>query len=129
MKKLPASYKKHSSGLWVPKNGGAVYKEIGDQWIAMHIGKRGKAPNHLYPYVCYKGKRYYVHQLVVETYLKDLPYVEKKAPKGTPLEINHIDHNVKNYKVSNLERVTRAQNQSHRYGHKFYRSMYRREDK
>ncbi len=51
-------------------------------------------------------KDYYIHRLVVSAFIRPL------KPKE---EINHIDGNKTNNNVSNLEIVTRCENQDHAY--------------
>lgn len=67
----------------------------------------GKQP---YYYVtlskCGKNKKQFVHRLVAETFIEN--------PFCLP-QVNHIDGNVHNNNVSNLEWVTNAQNTQHAY--------------
>ena len=49
-------------------------------------------------------KTFNVHRLVADAFIKQVPSAE---------EINHIDGNKENNSVSNLERVTRSENQLH----------------
>lgn len=51
-------------------------------------------------------KRFYIHRLVA------MSFIENKENKE---EVNHIDGNRKNNKLSNLEWVTRSENHYHRY--------------
>ena len=55
-----------------------------------------------------KRKSWNVHQLVAMTFLKDF------SLKG--LEVDHIDRNPQNNKVSNLRMVTKRKNQENRIG-------------
>lgn len=59
-----------------------------------------------YPAVYFKGKSYYAHRLV-------WVLVNGPIPKG--YEIDHIDRNPLNYRLSNLRLVTRSQNSFNRY--------------
>lgn len=67
----------------------------------------------------HNGKRYgrYVHRLVWETFMGDIP-------EG--LEINHIDHNKLNNSLSNLELVSHSDNLKKAFKkHGYFGSMFR----
>ena len=60
----------------------------------------------LYDKMAKKDKSVYVHRIVAETFLDNL---ENKK------EINHKDGNPQNNNVTNLEWVTRSENEQHKY--------------
>lgn len=55
-----------------------------------------------------KQHRYYIHRLVAETFIPN---------NDNLLEINHIDRNTSNNKVSNLEWCSRLTNERHKLKH------------
>ena len=55
-----------------------------------------------------KTKSFYVHRLIAIAYIPN--------PDDLP-EVNHIDSNRENYALSNLEWVSRSDNQLHAYAH------------
>ena len=59
-----------------------------------------------YHFISYAGTTFLIHSLIWETFVGDIP-------KG--LQINHIDGNKSNNRLSNLELVTPAENIHHAY--------------
>jgi hypothetical protein len=51
-------------------------------------------------------KNYYIHRLVAAAFIDEIPY---------KMEVNHLDGNKSNNKLSNLEILTRSDNQKHSY--------------
>lgn len=88
--------------VWSIKNNRPIsqYKTVssdttkrGEGYLRVELNKNGK------------GKKYFVHRLVAET------FIDKPSPDAT--FVNHIDGNKSNNCVSNLEWVTHRQNVDH----------------
>lgn len=58
-----------------------------------------------YSRVRYQKKYYYLHRIIAQKFIGDI----------TGLEVNHKDGNRSNNHISNLELVTRSENQIHSY--------------
>lgn len=80
---------------------GEVHSSFSGRLLKPYIGPNG------YPYVTFRdNKKRYVHRLVAEAYLGLDPSV-----KG--LEVNHLNFDRSDCRLSNLEVVTPSQNKSH----------------
>lgn len=75
---------------------------------------------HFYMYVSLNGKKHYVHRLVATTFLNNLNKLR---------EVNHLDFNKLNNKISNLEWVTSAQNKVHYKLSKYSKETYEKKIK
>lgn len=63
---------------------------------------RNGVPNgHRYPYITFRGDTYPLHILMMEIWVR---------PRRAGEEIDHLDGNIDNFRLSNLEIVTREEN-------------------
>lgn len=85
---------------------GVIYSKRFDRTVKVYIRGNG------YPVVSLskdnRTKNFYMHRLLAIAYLPN--------PDNLP-EVNHIDSNRENYSLSNLEWVSRSDNQLHAYAH------------
>ena len=58
-----------------------------------------------YPYITFRGGTYVIHTLMVETWLR---------PRREGEEVDHLDSNIDNFALGNLEIVTREENNRRR---------------
>ena len=94
-------------GLYQVSNLGSVKSLIND--ILLKFGDNGNGYKFVNLSKKGKAKGYYVHRLVA------VSFIEVPINK---MEINHKDLNKENNLLSNLEWVTKSENQLHRYKHK-----------
>lgn len=93
-------YTKHPRLPYKLSDDGLVFKIKG---LGIKVPNKSKYGYHS---INYKNKTYLVHRLIWETFVGEIP-------KG--LQINHIDGNKSNNRLSNLEVVTPAENIRHAY--------------
>lgn len=86
----------NTNGKYFASRIGDIFNRLGRKRKTFELRARGG-----YLTIGILGKTKYVHQLVAETFLG-------KRPQG--MEINHIDCDVRNNKVENLEYVTHRKN-------------------
>jgi len=72
---------------------------------AKELNPWGSGRDRSYPSVKHKGKSYYVHRLVAETYLDN--------PENKP-QVNHKDKDTFNNHIDNLEWCTNSENHIHK---------------
>lgn len=88
-----------------------IFKTHKSGYIVSNFGRvKGKTKEFLKPcplssgYLTYGSKLGFVHRLVYETFVGEIPI---------KYEINHLDFNKSNNRLDNLELVTRSENQIH----------------
>lgn len=89
-------------GLYEVSNLGNVRKKGSQKNKVIEVNKRGYARVQLWK--ANKGKKYSVHRLVAMAFI---PNTHNKP------QVNHIDENKQNNKVTNLEWVTQTENHNH----------------